>query len=60
MTDERKAGLVADATRSIRHHAAGAHVWVLIHEVADGNWGADGAVTRLADAQAILGASPSP
>lgn len=59
MTDDHKAGLVADATAAIRDHAPDARVWVLVEEIADGCWGADGAVTRLADAQAILGARPS-
>jgi len=56
MTDSHKAGLVADATRAIRQAVPGAHVWVLVHEIRDGSWGADGVVTRLADAQAVLGA----
>ena len=59
MTDAHKAGLVADATRAIRAAAPEAHVWVLVQEIPDGGWGADGVVTRLADAQAILGA-PGP
>ncbi len=59
MTDAHKAGLVADATRAIRAAAPDARVWVLVQEIPDGGWGADGVVTRLADAQAILGA-PGP
>lgn len=59
MTQDHKEGLVADATEAIRAVAAEAEVWVLIHEVADGSWGDGGAVTRLADAQAMLGAAGS-
>lgn len=59
MTDDHKAGLVEDATRLLRAAVGDAHVWVLVKEITDGNWGADGAITRLSDAQAILGAAPS-
>lgn len=60
MGDDHKADLVADATRLIREVVAEARVWILIEEVTDGNWGADGAITRLADAQATLGARARP
>ena len=56
MDDDAKAGFVADATEAVRQASPDARVWVLVHEVPDGAWGADGRVTRLADAQAILGA----
>ena len=57
MSDDHRAALVADATRAVRAAAPGARVWVLVDEVPDGRWGAEGRITRLADAQAILGAS---
>ncbi len=60
MTDEHRAGLVADATAAIHAAVVGARVWVLVQEIRDGGWGADGVVTRLADAQAILGAPEPP
>lgn len=59
MSDDHKAGLVGDATRLIRDVTAEAQVWILIEEVADGKWGAGGTITRLADAQSILGGPPS-
>ncbi len=55
MDDEAKAGFVGEVTRHVRDVDAGAvNVWVLIDEVRDGNWGADGEITRLAASQAIL------
>ena len=56
MDDDAKAGFVDDVTDAVRTASPDARVWVLVHEVPDGAWGADGRVTRLADAQAILGA----
>jgi phenylpyruvate tautomerase PptA (4-oxalocrotonate tautomerase family) len=56
MDDDAKAGFVTDATEAVRQASPDARVWVLVHEIPDGAWGADGRVTRLADAQAILGA----
>lgn len=64
LDDERKAGLVADATRHVLE-ADGAdtgdedalmHVWVLIREVPDGNWGGAGRIFRLRDiAKLVMG-----
>jgi len=51
LSDRRKGELVAQATRAISAAAGLAdtdalRVWVLIHEVRDGNWGAGGQVIR--------------
>jgi len=52
LSDRRRAELVADATRLIREAAGIAEddtqqrVWVLMHEVRDGHWGAGGQVIR--------------
>jgi 4-oxalocrotonate tautomerase family enzyme len=51
MSDRRKSGFVEDATKLVREAAGlaeedGIRVWVLIHEVAEGNWGAGGQVIR--------------
>lgn len=57
MDDDAKAAYVAEATGLVRAALPGARVWVLVIDVADGSWGADGRVTRLADAQRTLGAA---
>jgi phenylpyruvate tautomerase PptA (4-oxalocrotonate tautomerase family) len=51
LSDRRKAGIVEDATKLVLDATgwgadAGLRVWVLIHEVPDGNWGAAGQVVR--------------
>jgi len=51
LSERRKAGLVEDATKAVLEATgwgpeAGVHVWTLIHEVPDGNWGAAGQVVR--------------
>jgi phenylpyruvate tautomerase PptA (4-oxalocrotonate tautomerase family) len=51
LSERRKAGIVEDATKLVLAAAgwgteAGVRVWVLIHEVPDGNWGAAGQVVR--------------
>jgi phenylpyruvate tautomerase PptA (4-oxalocrotonate tautomerase family) len=52
LSDRRRAELVSDATRLIREAAGIAEddtlqrVWVLMHEVTDGQWGAGGQVIR--------------
>jgi phenylpyruvate tautomerase PptA (4-oxalocrotonate tautomerase family) len=51
LSERRKAGIVEDATKLVLDATgwgadAGLRVWVLIHEVADGNWGAAGQVVR--------------
>jgi phenylpyruvate tautomerase PptA (4-oxalocrotonate tautomerase family) len=55
LDDERKAGLVAEATEQIRRASgyadpsAAARVWVIVTEVTDGNWGGAGRIWRLRD-----------
>lgn len=54
LNDERRAGLVKDTTDQVLAAAGlGAdqalRVWVLIHEQADGTWGAGGQIFRNAD-----------
>jgi phenylpyruvate tautomerase PptA (4-oxalocrotonate tautomerase family) len=51
LSERRKAGIVEDATKLVLGATgwgteAGVRVWVLIHEVPDGNWGAAGQVVR--------------
>jgi phenylpyruvate tautomerase PptA (4-oxalocrotonate tautomerase family) len=64
--DEQKEGLVAEVTEQViraenpdREPTAQDtfRVWVLINEIADGNWGGAGRVFRLADIMAFAGAS---
>jgi len=60
LSDRRKAGLAGDAT-SVVLEAAGLgeadalRVWVLIHEQADGTWGAGGQIFRYSDLVALAG-----
>ena len=58
LDDERRAGLVAEVTQLVLAAAGlGAdqalRVWVLIHEQADGTWGAGGQIFRYADLVAL-------
>ena len=51
LSERRKAGIVEDATKLVLDATgwgaeAGVRVWVLIHDVPDGNWGAAGTVVR--------------
>jgi phenylpyruvate tautomerase PptA (4-oxalocrotonate tautomerase family) len=51
LSDRRREELVAEATRIVREAAGIANedalrVWVLMHEVAEGSWGAGGQVVR--------------
>jgi phenylpyruvate tautomerase PptA (4-oxalocrotonate tautomerase family) len=51
LSERRKAGLVEDTTKLVLDAAgwgakAGMRVWVIVHEVPDGNWGAAGQVVR--------------
>ena len=51
LSERRKAGIVEEATKLVLNAAgwgteAGVRVWVLIHEVPDGNWSAAGQVVR--------------
>lgn len=58
LDDERRAGLVKDATDLVLAAAGlddsqALRVWVLIHEQADGTWGAGGQIFRYADLVAL-------
>jgi phenylpyruvate tautomerase PptA (4-oxalocrotonate tautomerase family) len=51
LSDRRKGGLVEEMSRLVREAAGlgeadGVRVWVLIHEVPEGNWGAAGQIVR--------------
>lgn len=51
LSERRKAGIAEDATKIVLEAAgwgaeAGVRVWVLIHEVPDGNWAAAGQIVR--------------
>jgi phenylpyruvate tautomerase PptA (4-oxalocrotonate tautomerase family) len=52
MSDRRKQGLVEEATKLILEADNGDHdpmrVWIHIHEIPDGNWGAAGKVIMFA------------
>ncbi|MFI7067588.1 4-oxalocrotonate tautomerase family protein [Kribbella sp. NPDC050124] len=54
LSERRKAGLVEDVTAIVLKTAGltehdNLRVWVLIHEQADGSWGAGGRIVRYAD-----------
>ncbi|MCR1785495.1 tautomerase family protein [Nocardioides carbamazepini] len=58
LNDERKAGLAREATEQVLAAAGlgqdqALRVWVLIHEQADGTWGAGGQIFRYADLVAL-------
>lgn len=58
MDDRRRAGLVAEVTEHVLAAAGlgpdqALRVWVLIHEQADGTWGAGGQIFRHADLVAL-------
>lgn len=58
LNDERKAGLVEEVTKIVLDAAGleddqALRVWVLIHEQADGTWGAGGQIFRFADLVAL-------
>ncbi|MGW7484726.1 tautomerase family protein [Nonomuraea muscovyensis] len=58
LSERRKSGLVEDVTKVILAAAGlgqseALRVWVLIHEQADGTWGAGGSVIRYADLKAL-------
>ncbi|MEA2390364.1 MAG: hypothetical protein QOK31_473 [Solirubrobacteraceae bacterium] len=51
LSDRRRAGLVEEATRLVRDAAGlgdedAMRVWVIVHEIPDGNWGAAGQIVR--------------
>ncbi|WP_406451914.1 tautomerase family protein [Streptomyces sp. NBC_01622] len=58
LSERRKAGLVEDATKTVLGAAdlsqdEALRVWVLVHEQAEGTWGAGGSVIRYADLVAL-------
>jgi phenylpyruvate tautomerase PptA (4-oxalocrotonate tautomerase family) len=64
--DEEKEGLVAEVTEKVLRAESpdeepafedSTRVWVIINEIADGNWGGAGRIFRLADIMAFAGAS---
>jgi phenylpyruvate tautomerase PptA (4-oxalocrotonate tautomerase family) len=68
LDDEKKAGIVAEMTRHILE-ADGAdpedqdalmRVWVIVREVADGNWGGAGRIYRLRDVARLVMGGRSP
>lgn len=51
LSDRRRSGLVEEITRQVREAAGlgdedAVRVWVLVHEVAEGSWGAAGQIVR--------------
>jgi phenylpyruvate tautomerase PptA (4-oxalocrotonate tautomerase family) len=51
LSERRKGGFVEEASKLVREAAGlgeedGVRVWVLIHEVPEGNWGAAGQIVR--------------
>jgi phenylpyruvate tautomerase PptA (4-oxalocrotonate tautomerase family) len=51
LSDRRKSGFVEEASKLVREAAGlraqdGVRVWVLVHEVPEGNWGAAGQIVR--------------
>ncbi|MER8040554.1 tautomerase family protein [Streptomyces hydrogenans] len=58
LSERRKAGLVEEATTSVLEAAdlpadQALRVWVLVHELPEGAWGAGGSVVRYADLVAL-------
>ena len=58
LSEERKAGLVEDVTKTVLEAAGlsadhAMRVWVMVHEQPDGTWGAGGSVFRYADLAAL-------
>jgi phenylpyruvate tautomerase PptA (4-oxalocrotonate tautomerase family) len=65
LSDRRREELVAEATRIVREAAGigedGAlRVWVLMHEVAEGSWGAGGQVVRFEQLREIAKSQREP
>ena len=70
LNDEKKNGLVGDLTRLVlsaegvdadADPAAGMRVWVLVHDVPEGNWGGAGRTWRLREIAALVAAdAPAP
>jgi phenylpyruvate tautomerase PptA (4-oxalocrotonate tautomerase family) len=64
LSDRRKAGLVDDFTTSIYEHttlteAEGIRAWVLIHEIADGNWGGAGQIVQFGQLREAAAGAPA-
>jgi phenylpyruvate tautomerase PptA (4-oxalocrotonate tautomerase family) len=66
LDDDRKAGLVAEVTRTILERegspvdvANAGRVWVLINEVPDGNWGGARRIMRFKDIARLVGGDAS-
>jgi phenylpyruvate tautomerase PptA (4-oxalocrotonate tautomerase family) len=58
LSERRKAGLVAEVTATVLKAAGlteadALRVWVLVHEQAEGTWGAGGQIVRYADLVAL-------
>ena len=58
LSDRRKAGLVQEATALVLEAAGlgeadAMRVWVLIHEQAEGTWGAGGQIVKFAELKAL-------
>jgi len=53
LDEDRKAGLVAEATELVGKYAGAGfdsfRTWVLVHEIAEGNWGGAGQIFRRRD-----------
>jgi phenylpyruvate tautomerase PptA (4-oxalocrotonate tautomerase family) len=65
LSDRRREELVAEATRIVREAAGIAEedalrVWVLMHEVAEGSWGAGGQVIRFEQLREIAKSQREP
>ena len=65
LSDRRRAELVAEATRLIREAAGIPHeealrIWVLMHEVPEGRWGAGGQVIRFEQLREAAAAQRAP
>jgi phenylpyruvate tautomerase PptA (4-oxalocrotonate tautomerase family) len=61
MSEDVKAQVVADMTRTVlamegqkANPLSASRVWVIFHEIADGNWGAAGKIYRLEELRAYL------
>jgi phenylpyruvate tautomerase PptA (4-oxalocrotonate tautomerase family) len=67
LDDDTKAGLVAEVTDQVLraetngrppNPADRSRVWVIVNEIAEGNWGGSGRIFRLRDILALTGADP--
>lgn len=61
LSDRRKAGLISEATEAILDADGGTRdayrVWVHVHEIPDGNWGAGGAPVLFGELRAAAAAA---